>query len=159
MRSTREVERYWFTALLCVAMAIAFASGALSAPVPALTVTPTEISSGSVVTFSMQMKGNTSGPASTVNIQTTVEYWDEGATAPTMLPPITTTLTLLGTGAPVRNPKWTMTLPAGWTYASEPKSVGYLGASVLKGADTLTFNATQLPPDVTATTTWTMRVP
>jgi len=135
------------------------ATGVYAAPAPTLTVTPTEVSSGGVVTFSMQMKGNTSGPTGTVNITTTVEYWDEGASAPTILEPITTTLTLLGTGAPVKNPKWTMTLPTGWTYSSEPKSVGYVGASTVKGTGMLTFNALQLPPDVTATTTWQMRVP
>lgn len=144
---------------MAVYTALWFGGVAMAAPVPALTVTPTEVASGGVVTFSMQMKGNTSGPASTVTISTTVEYTDEGAKAPTVLEPILTTLTLLGTGAPVRNPKWVMTLPTGWTYASEPKSTGYVGASTLKGVNSLTFNALQLPPDITATTTWTMRIP
>jgi len=125
---------------------------------PSITLVPSEVSPGGVVTISVQMHGNVALPSKTFDFTLSAEYYDgEDATTPTVFPVLTYKQTMLGApGALVKNPKWTLTLPPSWTYVSEPASTGYMGASTLKQNGGIQFNATALLSDVTGNTTWTM---
>jgi hypothetical protein len=146
--------------LWIVAFALWLLGASVQCAAPTVTVSPTTIKTGDVITVSVQMRGNVSGPDRTVFGALTCEYYDGNATEPTVFPTLQVPFKIWGEpGAIIRSPKWSLSgWPDTWQWMSEPVSTGYLGATVSHTATSIDLLATALPPDVTATTTFTLKV-